>query len=217
MIELHVYTTRQPIIDNEAEKIFNLRRQPRRDWEVMEGLFDKPFWKSSDAVPVIHPQILPFFMLYTDQTPFVYRGGPEDLADEEFSLGRQAKEKGITLPEPFIEKLRREQFDVVADAETRTLLQQYPYLEKLTVLEPLWGILRLSEGKPVYGVNLESSMGRTHEALERMVCLAQVLAAKYHGFVYNELFDDSPCEEPDLQALAGLDTNSWEALAEFYR
>ncbi len=67
MIELQVYLTSQPIIDKEAERVFNLSRQPRRGWEVRDNVFDHPFWKSTDAVPVTHPQIVPFFMLYTDQ------------------------------------------------------------------------------------------------------------------------------------------------------
>lgn len=212
MLELNVFMTKQPLIDKGAERVFNLSRRPRSEWEIQREIFDQPSWLSRDPDSVEYKGTP--LILDTHQTRYIYSIGPVEHTQGRDSLQARARRRKIDIPEPFLEKLKRDDFIAVADEEMHALLEEFPYLERLYSSKLFWGVLRFSEGKPIYSASVESVMGRSNEGFHRMVCLARVLAAKYQGIIYEEI--GATFEKPDLEALSGIDINSWEALAEFY-
>lgn len=108
----------------------------------------------------------------------------------EYTIEEEAKrlkrrKKKIILPKEFIDKVKQD--NIVADEQMYEILQKHPKLAKhLERLEPLWGILNLTKGKSAYGVRLTVHIAAHPETVDSMTKLAQVLAVRYDGIIWDD-------------------------------
>lgn len=107
------------------------------------------------------------------------------LIDVEYNID-EVKEKGLTIPEPYIRKLRRDD-GTITDRQTYKLLQRYPELETgLPQYEPLWGLLKFFKGKKFYSVDLETPIWASEKAIGHTAGLAVAIASKFQGIIWDE-------------------------------
>ncbi len=106
------------------------------------------------------------------------------------NIDNAAKEKareGIVIPKDFVRKVEKHDGSVIADKEMYRILQNHPELEQLLQEDqPLWGILRFTQGEPTYDVHFEAKINAPEAVLRGMSNLAQFLATRYDGLVWDE-------------------------------
>lgn len=125
-------------------------------------------------------------------------------------VAQEKSREGIILPRDFVRKVRKDEGGVVADKEMYKILRAHPELEQLLQEDqPLWGILRFTQGEPTYDINFEANIFAPEAVLRGMSNLAQFLATRYDGLVW-----DGQTEQfgkPDAQALHQLGNSAFGA------
>ena len=123
--------------------------------------------------------------VYYDAQPFTYRHDHERLGTSVDSLIYSAREHEIDMPDALIQKAQREGRFLNADEELYRILQEAPQLERLSRYQPLWGFARFTAGKPAHYASLVASEIIPREVADSMTHLAQFLATKYDGMVWD--------------------------------
>lgn len=96
-----------------------------------------------------------------------------------------AKQEGLVIPERFVALVRRNA-GTIANTTAYRFSQNHPDLEKVTDLEPLWGILKFTRGQPSYHTSFETPIWASLEAITKMCELAITFAKKFNGIVWGE-------------------------------
>jgi|SRR3989344_758720 len=101
-------------------------------------------------------------------------------------VAQEKSRQGIILSQDFLRKVKKDDGWLVADKEMYQILQNHPELEKmLEEDQPLWGILKFTQGEPTYWVTLEGKIYSPLDVLTGMSNLAQFLATRYDGIVWS--------------------------------
>ena len=103
------------------------------------------------------------------------------------TVAQEKSRQGIILPQDFVRKVKKDDGELIADKEMYQILQNHPELENMLEKDqPLWGILKFTQGEPIYWVNLEGKIYTPQDILTSMSNLTQFLAARYDGIVWDE-------------------------------
>ncbi len=96
------------------------------------------------------------------------------------------KSQFVTLPGTLRSKAERDGGQLFADKELYEILKQYPQLVKATpFLEPLWGIVRFSQGSTLYIADIEIDLDALGRTLQGVVKLVEHLGKRYCGLVWD--------------------------------
>jgi hypothetical protein len=110
------------------------------------------------------------------------------------------KKKGLSVPDVFIEKLRKENGNLIADEELYRILGQHPYLSTIFAeLEPVWGTVKHSHGAPVYVVSFEAKAHASKDLLERVCRFGRFLTSNYDGIMWSP--DTTTFGFPDINEI----------------
>ncbi len=105
----------------------------------------------------------------------------ERAADRLFA----AQQEGLVIPERYIVLTGRYK-GTVANATAYRFLKNYSDLEKVTAFEPLWGILKLTQGQRSYHIFFETPVWASQESVTKMCELAATFAQRFNGIVWGE-------------------------------
>ena len=92
----------------------------------------------------------------------------------------------------------------------RELLERNPELEgMLPENQPLWGILRFAQGRPTYGVCLETKMNAPEKVFNAALNLTKFFAVWYDGIIWDP--QERQFGNPDAKTLSqrGVDASEW--------
>ncbi|MDD5193961.1 MAG: hypothetical protein PHF67_05270 [Candidatus Nanoarchaeia archaeon] len=132
---------------------------------------------------------------YLNPVPYSCLAYPGDFNIDEFA--KRKSMRGIFLPEDFVKKVREDQGVIIADKKMKALLEKHPELERiLEENQPLWGILKFTKGNPTHSVTLEAKYSVDEETLTSMIRLAEFIAAKYDGLIWNSQNRQFDCPDP---------------------
>ncbi len=140
---------------------------------------EEPGYKIWRWYPVEERRENPVYIVENSR-PTAYSIGYFDASEEIV----QVRRSGI---EPFIQHVDRNKGAVIADQELYRIFQQYPQLEELFPdVEPVWGLLKFTHGRPTYDVDLSTQIHAPQEVLGGMVNLARFFASRYNGIIWDE-------------------------------
>lgn len=184
MIDLEVYTREKPKLTpnligelgihhvktiDKAEGIIHRYRDYREIYRWVPW----PWNVKESARPFVNIEV----------NPLKSRWSTYDEATADYLLS--AKQEGLIIPERFVAVVRRNK-GTIANTTAYTFLQNYPDLEKVTDLEPLWGISKLAHGQRTYQISLETPIWASQEAVTKMCELATTFAQRFNGIVWGE-------------------------------
>lgn len=148
----------------------------------------------------VHPNPSEHFLFFIvhefeDPSVYVYRRDVEirrDFTEAYHEAVRLAREEGADVPSILSQKFNKDGYRIVADGELYEVLQRNPELEEqLPWFQPLWDIVKLSKGGPIYEVALTTCMVPLlgtplgERNLETMTEMAYHLATKNNGIVWD--------------------------------
>lgn len=184
MIDLEVYTLKRPKLTPElvnelgihhVKTIDNIKGifHPWRDYRIIYRWVPWPWDVKDSQRPFVNIEVEPLKSRYSIHN--------EDAADSLVA----AKNKGLLIPKGYISLTRRLRGNA-ANPTAYRYAQAYPDLEKVTDIEPLWGISKLAHGQSTYQISLETPIWASQEAVTKMCALATTFAQRFNGIVWGE-------------------------------